>query len=127
MRRIMVRHTAVSEVPGSRSWRVRLQKEGEPPEGPLHHPSPLENFKALLLLGLADDFQNPAEAVLHPADEFACVAAVNPDELQAWKAPPGLFQQEPDPVPVPGSRRMNHDEQAQPHGVGQRMAFVPLL
>lgn len=51
----------------------------DPPDGPLHSPTPWEDYEALRVAGAGDGFQGDGEEVAGPVDELAGVRGVGPD------------------------------------------------
>ena len=101
----------------------------DPAEGPLHDPTPRQDHKADDIIAALDDLQNPVSKRSRPFDQFARIATVRPDQLQASIPPTELAQHQLGSVAILNVRGMNNDGQNQSQRVDDNMplATVDLL
>ena len=101
----------------------------DPAEGPLHDPTPRQDRKPNDIIATFDDLQNPVSERSCPFDQFAGIAAVRPDQLQASIPPTKLAQHQLGAVAILNVAGMNNDSQNQSHRVNDNMplATVDLL
>jgi hypothetical protein len=85
----------------------------QPPKGALDNPPAGQHLKAMAVHGALDHLNQPASQGGSPIHQMACVGSISPDQLEPWKFPQKLAQDQLCAITVLNVRSMYHHSQQQ--------------